>query len=95
VHHVNDRKGEIMKKIVIASLAAILVTTIAMAYEIHHPNLRDAYAATDNAIHHIQEAQAANKGLEFGGHAGKAIAALEQAERELIEGDKWNDAHHR
>ena len=83
-----------MKKIVIASLA-VLVTTMALAYEIHHPNLRDAYGATDNAIHHIQEAQAANKGVEFGGHAEKALAALQHAQQELIAGDQWNDAHRR
>jgi hypothetical protein len=90
-------KGEIMKKTVIASLAlaGVLVTTIALAYEIHHPNLRDAYGATEDAIRHIHEAQAANQGLEFGGHAHKALDALQHAERELIEADKWNDAHHR
>jgi peptidoglycan hydrolase CwlO-like protein len=84
-----------MKKIVLASLAAVFVATIAVAYEIHHPNLRDAYAAAGDAIHHIQEAQAANKGLEFGGHAEKALDALKHAQQELIEGDKWNDAHHK
>jgi peptidoglycan hydrolase CwlO-like protein len=84
-----------MNKLVIASLAAIFVTTIAVAYEIHHPNLRDAYGAAGDAIHHIQEAQAANKGVEFGGHAEKAIDALKHAQAELIEGDKWNDAHHK
>jgi hypothetical protein len=84
-----------MNKIVIASLSAVLVTTIAVGYEIHHPNLRDAYGATENAIHHIQEAQANNKGLEFGGHAEKAIDALRHAQQELVEGDKWNDAHHK
>ena len=84
-----------MKKIVIASLCALLVTTIAVAYDIHHPNLRDAYAAADTAIRHIQEAQGANKGLEFGGHANKAIAALQHAQQELIQADQWNDAHHR
>ena len=87
-------QGKIMKKIVIASLA-VLVTTMALAYEVHHPNLRDAYGATENAIHHIQEAQAANKGVEFGGHGDKALEALQHAEQEIIEGDKWNDAHHR
>jgi hypothetical protein len=87
-------QGEIMKKIVIASLA-VLVTTMALAYEIHHPNLRDAFGATENAIHHIQEAQAANKGVEFGGHAEKALEALRHAEQELIAADQWNDAHHR
>jgi peptidoglycan hydrolase CwlO-like protein len=83
-----------VKRVVIASLCAILVTTIAVGYEIHHPNLRDAYAATETAIRHIQEAQAANKGVEFGGHADNALAALKQAQEELIKGDKWNDAHH-
>ena len=83
-----------MKKIVIASLA-ILVATMALAYEVHHPNLRDAYGATENAIHHIQKAQAANQGVEFGGHGDKALEALEHAQQELIEGDKYNDAHHR
>jgi hypothetical protein len=84
-----------MQKIVIASLAVLATTTVALAYEIHHPNLRDAYAATENAIHHIKDAQAANKGIEFGGHGDKALEALQHAEQELIEGDKWNDAHHR
>jgi len=84
-----------MKKTVIAALTAVLASTIALAYEIHHPNLRDAYGATENAIHHIQEAQAANQGLEFGGHAQKALDALQRAERELIAADRWNDAHHR
>jgi hypothetical protein len=88
------REGEIMKKLVVASLAAIAVTTVAMAYDLHHPNLRDAYGATENAIHHIQAAQAHNKGLEFGGHAEKALAALQRAQEELIAGDQWNEAHH-
>ena len=84
-----------MKKIVIASLAAVLVTTVALAYEgVHHPNLRDAYGATENAIQHIKEAQAANRGVEFGGHAGAAIGALQRAEQEIMAADKWNDAHH-
>jgi hypothetical protein len=89
------RKGKIMKKIAIASLSAVLVATIAVGYELHHPNLRDAYGAAENAIHHVQEAQAANKGVEFGGHAEKAIDAWRHAQPELIEGDKWNDAHHK
>jgi hypothetical protein len=87
------QQGKVMKKLVIGSLSALLVTSIAVGYELHHPNLRDAYAAADSAIHHVQEAQANNKGVEFGGHAGKAIDLLKQAQVELIEGDKWNDAH--
>jgi hypothetical protein len=84
-----------MKKMVIASLAAVWVTTVAFAYEIHHPNMRDAFGATENAIHHIQKAQANNRGVEFGGHAEKAIDALQHAEQEILAGDQWNDSHHR
>ncbi len=82
-----------MRKTAIAALS-VLLATAAIAYEIHHPNLRDAYGATENAIKHVQEAQANNKGIEFGGHAEKAIDALKHAQQELIEGDKYNDMHH-
>ncbi len=82
-----------MKNTAIAALA-VLLASAAIAYEIHHPNLRDAYAATENAIKHVQEAQEKNKGIEFGGHAEKAIDALKHAQQELIEGDKYNDMHH-
>jgi hypothetical protein len=84
-----------MKKILVASLAAAVVTTIAVAYDIHHPNLRDAFAAAGDAMHHIQKAQADNRGVEFGGHADKALDALRHAQQEIIEADKWNDAHHK
>jgi hypothetical protein len=84
-----------MKKTVIASLSAILVATAALAYDIHHPNLRDAWGAADNAIHHVQTAQANNKGLEFGGHATKALDLLRQAQMELVAADQWNEAHHK
>jgi hypothetical protein len=84
-----------MKRIVIASLSATLVTTIALAYEIHHPNLRDADRDAQNAINHIINAQKGNQGIEFGGHAEKAIDLLKHAQEEIVEGDKYNDAHHR
>ena len=84
-----------MKKIIIGSLSAVLVTTVALAYEIHHPNLKDAYHDADNAIHHIESAQQNNKGIEFGGHADKAIDALKHARDEIVEADKWNEAHHK
>lgn len=84
-----------MKRIVIASLSAALFATAALAYEIHHPNLRDAHRAAEMAIQHIQEAQRSNQGVEFGGHASKAIDLLRRAQEQLVAADKWNDAHHR
>jgi hypothetical protein len=83
-----------MNRIVILSLSTVLVATAAVAYEMHHPNLRDAFGDADNAIHHVQQAQMDNRGVEFGGHAEKAIEAFRHAQQELIEGDKWNAAHH-
>lgn len=83
-----------MKKLVIASLGTVLVTTVALAYEVHHPNLRDALGATDMAMQHIKEAQSANGRVEFGGHASRALADLREAEQEIIAADRWNDAHH-
>ncbi len=82
-----------MKKTTIIAALAVLLTTAAIGYEIRHPNLRDAYHDIDAAMKHVQMAQAANRGLEFGGHADKAMDALMHAQQELIEGDKWNDAH--
>jgi hypothetical protein len=86
-------KGIVMKKLLLIGPLSILAATLAYSYDIHHPNLKDAYAAAEQAIHHVQEAQAANKRVEFGGHADKAIEHFKQAQAELIEADKYNDAH--
>jgi hypothetical protein len=82
-----------MKKLLLIAPLSILAATLAYSYDITHPNLRDAYAAAGQAIQHVHEAQAANKGVEFGGHAEKAMAHLQQAQAELIEADKYNNAH--
>lgn len=84
-----------MKKQAIALMsAAVAVTTVALAWEMHHPNLRDAEQETDNAIHHVQDAQKDNRKVEFGGHAEKAIDFLRQAHEEIVAADKWNVEHH-
>jgi len=83
-----------MKQIVLAGLLSLFVATVASAaYNITHPNLKDAYGAAEQAIKHIQAAQQANKGVEFGGHAENAIDLFKKAETELVEADKYNDAH--
>jgi hypothetical protein len=82
-----------MGKFVLAGSLSILIATVAYAYNISHPNLKDAYGLAEQAIQHIQEAQQANKGIEFGGHANNAMDLLKKAENELIEADKYNDAH--
>lgn len=82
-----------MKRIVITGSLSLLMATAAAAYNITHPNLKDAYGAAQQAIQHIEEAQKANQGIEFGGHANKAIDLFQKAENELIEADKYNDTH--
>jgi hypothetical protein len=83
----------VMKRVLVLGSLAALIATAAYAYDITHPNLRDAYGAAEQGIRHIKEAQQANKGVEFGGHAEKAIDLFKQAQAELIEGDKYNSAH--
>jgi len=83
-----------MKQIVLAGLLSLFAATVASAaYNITHPNLKDAYSAAEQAIKHIQAAQQANKGVEFGGHAENAIDLFKKAQTELVEADKYNDAH--
>jgi hypothetical protein len=89
----NYLKGIIMNKAVLIGALSILLASVAYTYDIHHPNIKDAHTLAEQAIHHIQEAQKANKGVEFGGHAEKAIEHFKQAQAELVEADKWNEAH--
>jgi len=83
-----------MKQLILTGLLSLFVAAVASAaYNITHPNLKDAYGAAEQAIKHIQAAQQANKGVEFGGHAENAIDLFKKAETELVEADKYNDAH--
>jgi hypothetical protein len=82
-----------MRKLVLTGSLVSLVATVGYAYNITHPNLKDAYGLADQAVRHIQEAQQANKQVAFGGHAEKAIDLFQKAQAELIEADKYNDAH--
>jgi hydroxymethylpyrimidine/phosphomethylpyrimidine kinase len=84
-----------MKRLLLIGALSTLAATMAYSYDITHPNLKDAYALAGQAIQHIRDAQQAqaNKAVEFGGHGDKAIQLFQQAQAELIEGDKYNDAH--
>jgi hypothetical protein len=86
-------KGIVMKKLLLVGSLSVLAATLAYSYDIAHPNLKDAYAAAEQAIQHVREAQAANKRVEFGGHADKAIEHFKQAQAELVEADRYNVAH--
>jgi hydroxymethylpyrimidine/phosphomethylpyrimidine kinase len=82
-----------MKKVVLAGSLSILIGAVAYSYDITHPNLKEAHGLAEQAIRHVQEAQQAAKTVDFGGHAEKAIDLFKKAQEELIEADKYNDAH--
>jgi hypothetical protein len=89
-------KGIVMKKLILASSLSIVVATVAYAYNINHPGLKKAYDSAAEAIHDVQATEQYNKdkkGIDFGGHENNAIEFLKKAQDELIEGDKYNDAH--
>ena len=58
-----------------------------------HPNLADAQHHVVQAYDKAVDAQKANKD-ELGGHAEKAIALLDQANRELKLAAEYSDHHH-
>jgi len=86
-----------MRRMVLTGVLSLLIVTVAYAaYNISHPDLKNAAGAAEQAIQHIQDAQKYNKekgGVGFGGHAENAIDLLKKAQNELIEADKYNDAH--
>jgi hypothetical protein len=82
-----------MNKAVLIGSLSVLLASVSYSADIRHPNLKEANSMAEQAIHHIQSAQQANKAVEFGGHAEKAIDHLKQAQAELVEADQWNEAH--
>jgi len=82
-----------MNKLILIGSLSILLTSVAYTYDIRHPNLKDAYSLAGQAITHVHEAYDANKAVGFGGHAEKAMDLFKQAQAELVEADKYNDAH--
>jgi hypothetical protein len=75
------------------AISLLLAATAAYAYNITHPTLRDAHSLADQAIKQIEQAQHEAKGVEFGGHADKAIDFFRKAQAELVASDQYNDAH--
>ena len=82
-----------MNRVVLIGSVAMLVSAVAYTYDISHPNLKDAYDDAGDAVRHVQAAQQANKGGDFGGHDAKAISLFEQAKNEVVEADKYSLAH--
>jgi len=81
-----------MKQIVLTGVLSFLAATA--AYALTHPDLKDAFNLAEQAIKKVEDAQRTEaKGADYGGHANKAITLFQQAQKELNEADKYNDAH--
>lgn len=84
-----------MNKLVLLGSLSVLTATVAFSYTITHPDLKSAHDLVDQAIRQVQTAQHTEEtaGVDFGGHANKALASLSDAKQELIQADQYNDAH--
>jgi hypothetical protein len=88
-------EGIVMNKLVLAGSLSILTATVAFSYTITHPDLKNAHDLADQAIRQVQGAQQkeATGGVDFGGHAQKAIDLFTEAKKELNAGDQYNNEH--
>jgi len=82
-----------MKRLVLVGSLCMVVASVAYTYDIKHPNLKKAYTAAEQATAYVHEAYEANKAVGFGGHAERAVDLFKQAEAELVEADKYNEAN--
>ena len=77
-------KGFVLGALCIASLSAC-----AASFALSHPNFQQAENAMQAAINHIRSAQDVN-GPTFGGHAGRAVELLQQAQNEIAIADEFH-----
>jgi hypothetical protein len=87
-----------MKKMTTAILLLLVfVAGSVWAYEIAHPNLKEAYERVGEAMDHLHKAYEANgdRGAPFGGHLETAEDFLKKARQEIIQADRYRDEHMR
>ncbi|SFM94659.1 hypothetical protein [Variovorax sp. OV329] len=79
-----------LKLLVLGAACAVAVgASAAEPYGLSHPNFQAAEDAAQAAINHIHGAQNVN-GPTFGGHAGRAIELLQQAQSEIAIADQFH-----
>ena len=92
-------KGIVMRKLVVTTflsmLMATVIATVAYSYTITHPDLKNAHDLAEQAIKQVEGAQhtEATGGVDFGGHANKAISLFTEAQKELAAADEYNNSH--
>jgi len=71
------------------AVSTALLMGCAASYALSHPNFQNAENALQVAINHIRGAQQVN-GPTFGGHAGRAIELIQQAQTEIGIADEYH-----
>jgi hypothetical protein len=70
-------------------VSTVALTACAASLALSHPNFTNAEQALQSAIGHVQGAQQVN-GPNFGGHAGRAIDLIRQAQAEISIADEYH-----
>lgn len=78
-----------LKAFFLGGLCVASLSACAAAFALSHPNFQSAEEALQAAINHIHSAQNVN-GPTFGGHAGRAVELIRQAQTEVQIADEYH-----
>jgi hypothetical protein len=78
-----------LKAFVLGALCVASLSACAASFALSHPNFQSAEEALQAAINHIHSAQDVN-GPTFGGHAGRAVELIKQAQSEVQIADEYH-----
>lgn len=81
-----------MRKIPIVLVSVLFAVAAFSAEFIVVHELQDAHKSADDALRHLDAANANHKG-QFGGHEGKGTELLKQARAEIEQADKFFKEH--
>jgi hypothetical protein len=78
-----------IKAFALGALCVASLSACAASFALSHPNFQQAENALQAAINHIRSAQNVN-GPTFGGHAGRALELIRQAQDEVSIADEFH-----
>ncbi|MDM0115454.1 hypothetical protein QTI66_25120 [Variovorax sp. J22R133] len=78
-----------LKAFFLGALCVASLSACAASFALSHPNFQSAEEAMQAAINHIHSAQNVN-GPTFGGHAGRAVELIQQAQSEVAIADEYH-----
>ncbi|HYP84148.1 hypothetical protein [Variovorax sp.] len=82
-------KMQSIKHFALGACCMAALSACAASFALSHPNFQSAEEALQAAINHIHGAQNVN-GPTFGGHAGRAVELIKQAQSEVAIADEFH-----